>query len=195
MQRILDLARRAFELWEKQPQEGKRELLDLLLSNCTWDGENLDATYRKPFCWLAEGSSRPNWLPAPDNCKNLVDTVSFRLQTGPTTPQEQIPAKAPPPRTPAIDVALAFQKLLDEGVVNSRAELARRFGMTRARVTQILNLLELPPSVVDSLSALPAEARAHYTERQLRCIVGLPTEWQQVKAFERLRKSIESSPC
>ena len=65
--RILDLARRAYDLWAQQPQSGKRELLNLLLSNCTWDGENLCATYRKPFCWLAEGPSRPNWLPAPDS--------------------------------------------------------------------------------------------------------------------------------
>jgi len=62
--RILDLARRAFELWEKQPREGRRKLLETLLSNCTFDGGNLSAAHRKPFCWLAEGSSRPNWLPA-----------------------------------------------------------------------------------------------------------------------------------
>ena len=65
--RILDLARRAHDLWEKQPQEGKRKLLETLLSNCTFDGENLDATYRKPFCWLAEGSQCSDWLPAPDS--------------------------------------------------------------------------------------------------------------------------------
>jgi hypothetical protein len=44
----------------------------------------------------------------------------------------------------ATDLALEFQRLLDERVVNSRAEIARRHGLSRARVTQVLNLLGLP---------------------------------------------------
>ncbi len=50
--------------------------------------------------------------------------------------------------------------------------------MTRARATQIPNLLDRPPSVVDYLSALAPEMRAQYTERQLRRIVSLTTEDQ-----------------
>ncbi len=60
-ERLLRLAQRAHDLWLAQPQTEKRKLLDLLLSNSTWDGENLDATYKKPFCWLAEGSLCTVW--------------------------------------------------------------------------------------------------------------------------------------
>ena len=59
--RLLRLAERAPDLWNEQPQEERRKLLDLLLLNCTFDGESLRATYRKPFCWLAEGSLRSIW--------------------------------------------------------------------------------------------------------------------------------------
>ena len=62
--RVLSLAHRAYDLWLQQPQAEKRKLLNLLLSNCTFDGENLSATYRKPFGWLAEGSQCTDWLPA-----------------------------------------------------------------------------------------------------------------------------------
>ena len=62
--RVLSLAHRAYDLWLKQPQTEKRKLLNLLLSNCTWDGEKLAYLHRKPFCWIAEGSECTNWLPA-----------------------------------------------------------------------------------------------------------------------------------
>lgn len=65
--RILNLARRTPELWDEQPQDGKRKLLETLLSNCTCDGEILDGCYRKPLCWLAEGLSRPGWYPHGDS--------------------------------------------------------------------------------------------------------------------------------
>ncbi|MCE5216059.1 recombinase family protein [bacterium] len=58
---VLRLAMRAYPLWLHQPQTGKRKLLDILLLNCTFDGQTLRATYRKPFCWLAEGSLRTVW--------------------------------------------------------------------------------------------------------------------------------------
>ena len=68
--RVLRLAEKAYELWLAQPQTEKRRLLDTLLLNCTFDGENLDATYRKPFCWLAEGPVRSIWRAVRDDFAN-----------------------------------------------------------------------------------------------------------------------------
>ncbi|MCE5239800.1 recombinase family protein [bacterium] len=59
--RVLKLAQNAYTLWLTQPQTEKRKLLNLLQSNLTFDGTNLTATYRKPFCWLAEGPVRSVW--------------------------------------------------------------------------------------------------------------------------------------
>jgi DNA-binding transcriptional regulator LsrR (DeoR family) len=65
------------------------------------------------------------------------------------------------------------QLLQDEGL--SRAELARRLGVTRARVTQMLRLLELAPSVVEVVVALgEPQSETGVSERFLRTMVGLP---------------------
>jgi len=39
-------------------------------------------------------------------------------------------------------LALQYQELLDSGVVETRADLARHIGVSRARVTQVLNRLK-----------------------------------------------------
>lgn len=44
-----------------------------------------------------------------------------------------------------IERAREFQAMLDAGVVRNRAELARRLGLSRARITQIMNLLKEKP--------------------------------------------------
>ena len=59
--KILRLTQRAHSLWLAQPQTEKRRLHDILLLNSTFDGRTLWPTYKKPFCWLAEGSLRSIW--------------------------------------------------------------------------------------------------------------------------------------
>ncbi len=49
-----------------------------------------------------------------------------------------------PPVTKALALADEFQRLLNSGAVNRRADLARRFKLSRARVTQLLDLPESP---------------------------------------------------
>jgi hypothetical protein len=53
------------------------------------------------------------------------------------------------PARVAIMLALAhkIQQAIDRGVVRDRAEVARRLGLTRARVTQLLDLTLLAPDV------------------------------------------------
>jgi site-specific DNA recombinase len=58
---IIGLAQRAYPLWLRQTPHERRRLLDILLSNCTFDGVSLYPTYRKPFCWLAKGLDRSVW--------------------------------------------------------------------------------------------------------------------------------------
>jgi len=64
-------------------------------------------------------------------------------------------AYPPKPRTAvrgAINLAFEFQRLLDERVVSNRAAIAERYGISRARVTQLLNLLRLPSAVLSLLA-------------------------------------------
>lgn len=51
--RVLELARRAAELFKRQPASEKRRLLDFVLSNCSWKDGKLTATFRQPFDIIA----------------------------------------------------------------------------------------------------------------------------------------------
>ena len=77
--------------------------------------------------------------------------------------------------------------MLDEGAVDNQSHLARQVGLTRARITQLLNLLKLPPDIVQELNAAQEPARiAFYTERRLRPLINLACCQEQVKAFRGL---------
>jgi hypothetical protein len=85
-----------------------------------------------------------------------------------------------------LDQAERFRALIEAGSVN-QSDLARLYGMTRARVTQILNLLRLHPAVVDYLRGrhFVGHGRAP-TERSLRPLVAKPAEAQLEAAQEGL---------
>ena len=51
--RLLQLAHRAHDLFERQEPADKRRLLNFLLSNCFWKAGVLTAEYRQPFDLLA----------------------------------------------------------------------------------------------------------------------------------------------
>lgn len=81
-----------------------------------------------------------------------------------TTPERRKGRKSkekpvPPPRIPRIakTMALAIQmgQLIRDGVVKDQAELARIGGVTRARVTQIMNMLCLAPDIQKEILFLP----------------------------------------
>ena len=75
-------------------------------------------------------------------------------------------------------------------MVNSRAELARRYGVSRARVTQVLNIPRLP---VEVLSLLTEPGDAKCSERHLRGMLALPSQEDQVAALGELRTQREWS--
>ena len=52
--RLLDLANKAADLFEKQPAPEKRKLLRFVLIGCTWKNGQLGFEYRKPFDLIAE---------------------------------------------------------------------------------------------------------------------------------------------
>jgi hypothetical protein len=56
-------------------------------------------------------------------------------------------------------LAIRFEQLLREGQVASYAELARLGHVTRTRVTQIMNLLNLAPDIQEEILFLPRRER------------------------------------
>jgi len=101
------------------------------------------------------------------------------------TPRDE--PKRPEPVNP-VSLALAFRKMLDDGTVISQSQLARKVGLTRARVAQILNLLKLPDSVIRNLCSIhESKEIAFFSERRLRSITRLPSAKEQIRAFHDLK--------
>jgi len=68
-----------------------------------------------------------------------------------------------------IHKAVKWKKMIDDGTISSMSEIAKKEGLTRARVTQIMNLLKLPTEMQEFLLGLddPKEIRK-FSERKLR---------------------------
>jgi hypothetical protein len=78
-----------------------------------------------------------------------------------------------------IRLAQEWQGLLAAGNCAAWADLARQLGVTRARVTQDLDLLGLAPEVLDAVIGLGDPLPTPVvTERSLRPLLKLPAEEQ-----------------
>tara|TARA_R110002073_G_scaffold325401_1_gene504387 strand:+ start:1437 stop:1796 length:360 start_codon:yes stop_codon:yes gene_type:complete len=88
-----------------------------------------------------------------------------------------------PPVAKALALSDEFQRLLDSGTVKRRADLARRFKLSRARVTQLLDLHKLHPDILDFVRNLSGLGPRDLSVRQLRLLCPLPHE-QQLSLFE-----------
>ena len=79
------------------------------------------------------------------------------------------PGVRPPNVVTLLQQAITWRESLDSGQIPNQAAIARQEGITRARVTQILALLRLPPDIRDQLLSSPrAENGRVLTERSLR---------------------------
>ncbi len=91
--------------------------------------------------------------------------------------------KRPATRTPHISrlmaLAIHFQEMLNAGHVSDLATLARYGQVTRARITQIMNLLYLAPDIQEELLNLPQTTHGHdvITCGELQSIA-LESDWQ-----------------
>ena len=101
------------------------------------------------------------------------------------------PAPVPLGRVPRIArlmaLAIRFHGLLERGEVRDYAELARLGHVTRARVTQIMNLLCLAPEIQEALLFLPrtTKGRDPIRETHLRPIAAEP-DWRRQRKSARL---------
>jgi hypothetical protein len=77
-------------------------------------------------------------------------------------------------------LAIRFDHLIREGEVGDLADIARLGQVTRARVTQIMNLLHLAPDIQEAILDLPRVERGHdpVTERDLRPIAAI-VDWRK----------------
>ncbi len=122
------------------------------------------------------------WLPKEAASKRMMscfvidlESARKRLRGG------QMQPKSPPKILATLRLAEQWRDRLAVGEVN-RADLAREHQISRARVTQVLKLLELHPTILDWVREHPREASEH----RLRPLLNLPPQRQLVEAPRRL---------
>jgi hypothetical protein len=82
-----------------------------------------------------------------------------QLRDAPEVPRPVVPPGRVPRVARWMALAIRFEQLLREGQVASYAELARLGHVTRARVSQIMNLLNLAPNIQEDILFLPRTER------------------------------------
>jgi hypothetical protein len=86
-------------------------------------------------------------------------------------------------------LAIRLDQLIRDGVVADQAELARLGRVSRARLTQIMNLLCLSPDIQEEVLFLPCveSGREPVSERDLRPIAAV-VDWEgQREMWGRVR--------
>ena len=86
-----------------------------------------------------------------------------------------------------LSLAHHLQRAIDSGVLVDRADIARKLGVTRARITQLLDLLLLAPDIQESILALEAvDGVEPLAERVLRELVSV-LDWGEQRRVWRER--------
>ena len=110
-----------------------------------------------------------------------------RVKTG-IILQEPVECVRPPRITCLLALAHRFEALVRSGEIRDYADLARLGRVSRARMSQILKLLTLAPSIQEYILWLPPRTagREGITERDLRNVVREPRWDLQRLLFEKL---------
>ncbi len=115
----------------------------------------------------------------------------LRVDFAPKTPQRR--DVAPTGRVPRVARLLALahkiNSLIRNGELADYAEAARQLNLTRARVTQITNLLLLAPEIQEAIVDLQpvTNGRDPVSERQLRPIAAEPDWSNQLSMWNCIR--------
>ena len=136
-----------------------------------------------PFCRGRAGTIR-HALPEP----SALDAFLHRHAPKRRAPAKRCRKPRPHPATKALKKARKWRALIDSGRVESRAGIAREEGVSRARVTQVLGLLNLAPEIREHVLSMPStNGHRPLSERSLRPLIGLSPSRQLVQ-FKRLQR-------
>lgn len=100
---------------------------------------------------------------------------------------------APPPRLPRVArlmaLAIKYQGMVSRGELLDYADIARLGYITRARVTQLMNLLHLAPDIQEQLIFADENREvAEITERDLRLVAAAVYWKEQRKLWKIMRQ-------
>lgn len=113
-----------------------------------------------------------------------------RQRVGSPKPKKSIAPAKLPHITKLMALAIRLEHLLASGQVKDQAEIARVAGITRARVTQILNLTNLAPDIQQAILDLEptTDPDPRFREREVRTIAIQPNWETQRVLWKRLVK-------
>ncbi len=134
-----------------------------------------------------------SWLPNADNCRNFFDRFTFCPESLQRRAKRTVSGTSKKQYRHPLLLAYEFQELLEAGVVNNRAEIARCCGLSRARVTQVMKLLQLPDEIQEYVIALPSREQRLYSGRRLQGVAGIRDGAARTKAFEDLVKKVSET--
>lgn len=120
---------------------------------------------------------------------------AVRLAETPPPPKPE-PVRRPAKVAQQLALAHRLQAAIDRGAIADRADVARKLGLTRARVTQLLDLLLLAPDLQAAVLALEAVDGAEpMAERTLRAVAHSGTWAEQRGAFHAINPGGHTANC
>src|SRR5262249_9095379 len=112
------------------------------------------------------------------------------IDAGQHEPSRAVAAGRLPRVTRLLALALRFEQLLHAGIIADYAALARLGHVSRARITQIMNLLALAPDIQEEILFWPAVARGRDAIQLRHLQLLAPTlDWSQQRRLWRKLKA------
>lgn len=126
---------------------------------------------------------------------SMANKGKRQIDPGPA-PVRDTPAGRVPRISRLMALAIHFDHLIATGGVRDQADIARLGHVTRARVTQIMNLLHLAPDIQEELLHLPrvAYGKDPIPERHVRTITAMP-DWTRQRAAWRSLMAGKATPA
>jgi hypothetical protein len=133
----------------------------------------------------------PNGAFENGNIGTLTRRVPDNRVVSAVPPRRGKPKPSRKPQTPRVvgllRKAIEWRRQLDVGDVRNQAEIARRAGISRARVTQVMGLLHLAPEIQEHILAMPKVIhRPAITELVLRSLAQVDDQKQQLVKLQDL---------
>jgi len=109
-----------------------------------------------------------------------------------TAPSDVVTTQPRPMRLSRLmALVIRYQQLVDDGYVSTRAELSQIAEVSRARLTQLMNLLLLAPDIQEEILFLPLTEASQepISDRDMRPIV-TESDWEKQRVqWQRLKRA------
>lgn len=89
------------------------------------------------------------------------------IEEGPLPEADTTPIGTVPRISRLMALAIRFDRLIKAGEVTDQADLARLGNVSRARVTQIMNLMQLAPDIQEAILFLPRTTKGRDPIREI----------------------------